>query len=170
MDGKYWLKYLRERRPQYAIKYKSTLDRFANKGHSKSDYSQFGPIYQIFMYAFMIGFHQRERIPLPKSPDERVTFLEIGKWQPTETVDAVLMTLLAHDPIRQELDLNFIRMEEMEEDEVREKFKGLIRIMEEHANAGLAIVEERFEVDRYFFQDPFAFMRLLKEVADGMYQ
>ena len=169
MDGQFWLKHLRERRPQYAKKYIPTLERFANKGHSRSDYTQFGPIYQIFMYAFMIGFHQRERMPLPKSPDERTTFLEIGKWQPTETVNYLLMTLIAHDPIRDELDFDLMVMEEMEEEEVKEKFRGLIRIMEEHANAGLAIIEERFESDRYFFQDPFAFIRLLKEVADGKY-
>lgn len=170
MDGQFWLKHLRERRPQYDTKYIPTLERFANKGHSKSDYSQFGPIYQIFMYAFMIGFHQRERMPLPKSPDERTTFLEIGKWQPIETADNVLMTLIAHDPIRQEIDFDLMLMEEMEDEEVKEKFKGLIRIMEEHANAGFAIIEERFESERYFFQDPFAFMRLLKEVADGKYR
>ncbi len=169
MDGQFWLKYLRERRPQYAKKHIPTLERFANKGQSNSDYTQFGPIYQIYMYAFTIGFHQRERIPLPKSTDDRTTFLEIGKWQPIETVNYILMILISHDPIREELDFDLMEMEEMEENEVKEKFKGLIHIMEEYANAGLAIIEEQFESDRYFFQDSFAFMRLLKEVADGKY-
>ena len=60
-------------------------------------------------------------------------------------------------------------MEEIDEEEIKEKFRHLIHIMEEYANAGLAIVEEWFESDRYFFQEPFAFMSLLKEVADGKY-
>jgi len=169
MDGQYWLKYLRERRPKYAKKHVSTLERFANKGKSKSDYSQFGPIYQIYMYAFILGFHQRERIPLPHSPEERITFLEIGKWQPIETVNYLLMILISHDPIRDEIGLDLISLEEMTDSDVQETLKNLINIMEEYANAGFSILEERFESDKYYFQEPFAFMRLLKEIADGKF-
>jgi len=167
MNGNEWLTYIKKKRPQYAVNRVKLIERFANKGASKSDFVQFGPIYQLFMYAFILGFHQRIRIPLPVSPDERKEFVEIGKWQPDGLVNYILMLLLSHSPTREEIGLDFIQMESMENDEVKIRFKKMIRVMEEFANGGFSILQEKFELNPYFFNDSFAFSALLKETADG---
>ncbi len=167
MDGHEWLKYLKERRPEYSINRTTIIERFANKGDKKSDYVQFGPVYQIFMYAFMLGFHQSERIPLPESPSERKDFRLIEGWKPEGLINYLIMLLISHPPVMKETGIDFVEMEDMEESDVKKKFNHLIKIMEEYANAGFGIIEERFETNPYFFNDSFAFMILLKEVADG---
>lgn len=167
MNGHEWLSYLKDRRPNYAISRASLIERFANKGKSKSDYVQFGPIYQLFMYAVILGFHRKERIPLPSSPSERTEFISIDRWQPEGLVHYLLMLLLAEQAIQEEIGLDYMAMEEMEDNEIKDKFKGLVKIMEEYANGGFGIIHDRFESNPDFFSDPFAFPSLLKELADG---
>ncbi|QHT68701.1 hypothetical protein GXP67_19660 [Rhodocytophaga rosea] len=167
MNGHEWMKFIKERRPEYAINRKPLIERFANKGSSRGDFTQFGPIYQIFMYAFILGFHKGDRIPLPKAANERNEFLEIGKWRPEGLVDYIIMLLLSHGTILHEIGLDFNDMEDMDEEIVKSKFTHLIKVMEEYANAGFGIIQERFELNPYFFNDPFAFILLLKEVGDG---
>lgn len=167
MNGSEWLTHIRKRRPQYALNRSKLIERFANKGASKSDFVQFGPIYQLYMYAFMLGFHKRLRIPLPSSPSERKDFLEIGKWQPEGLVNYILMLLLSQSTIREELGLNFKLMESLQNDEVKEKFNSLIKVMEEFANGGFSLLQEKFDLDPYFFNNSFAFPAFLKEISDG---
>jgi hypothetical protein len=170
MNGHEWLNYIQDRRPEYAVSRKPLIERFANKGNSKGDFTQFGPVYQIFMYAFMLGFHQHERIPLPRPASERTPFLEIGKWRPDGLVDYLLMLLLSHPPILKEAEIDFVAMEDMTEEEVKSKFNHLIKIMEEYANGGFSIIQERYDSNPYFFNDSFAFAMLLKEVAEGKFK
>lgn len=167
MNGHEWLSYLKDRRPRYASSRAGLIERFANKGRVKSDYVQFGPVYQLFMYAVMLGFHRRERIPLPTASTERIEFVSIDRWQPEGLVHYLLMLLIADSSIQNEIGLDFMTMEDLSEVEVQDIFKHLVRVMEEFANGGLGILNDRFETDPYFFSDPFAFPSLLKEVADG---
>lgn len=167
MNGYEWFNYLKERRPEYALSRVALIERFANKGKSKSDYVQFGPIYQLFMYATMLGFHRNERIPLPSTPSERTEFIAIYRWQPEGLVNYLLMLLMADKSIQEEIGLDFMAMEDDEEAIIKDKFKHLVRIMEEYANGGLGILGDRFETNPDFFSDPFAFPSLLKEIADG---
>lgn len=167
MNGFDWLNYIKRGSPDYAISRAGVIQRFANKGTRRGDYVQFGPVYQIFMYAFIIGFHQRQRIPLPVSPAERTRFKEIYLWKPEGLVNYVLMLLIANESVRAEAGIDFIAMEDMEENLVKEKFRAVIKIMEEYANAGFGIMEERFTDNPDFFNDPFAFATFLKQMADG---
>lgn len=167
MNGHDWLSYLKGRRPKYASNRIGLIEHFANKGRSKSDYVQFGPIYQFFMYAVMIGFHRRERIPLPIAAKERIEFVSIDGWYPPGIVNYLIMLLIAEKSIQEEIGLDLMEMENMEDTAIREKFKQLVTIMEEYANGGMGIISERFERDPYFFSDAFAFPSLLKEIADG---
>lgn len=167
MNGHEWLNYLKDRRPNYSLSRVRLIERFANKGKSKSDYVQFGPIYQLFMYAVMLGFHRKERIPLPASPSERTEFISIDRWQPEGLVHYLLMLLLAEKSTQDEIGLDYMAMEDQEDDEIKDKFKHLVRIMEEYANGGFGILSDRFDSNPDFFIDPFAFPSLLKELADG---
>lgn len=53
------------KKPRYAKSRIPVLEAFANKGQSKSDYSQFGPIYELYIYAFALGLKKRLKLPLP---------------------------------------------------------------------------------------------------------
>lgn len=169
MDGLKWLEYINDRRPEYPEIRSGMIDRFAQKGDKSKtgDYVQFGPIYQLYMYAFMLGFHRNERIPLPSDKKARKPFYPIGDWKPTGMVSYIVMLLLSFEPVLEESEIDFSVMEEMSDEEVEKRFNKLIGIMEEYANAGLGILDEQFQKDPYFFNDPFAFALLLKDVAEG---
>ena len=52
------------KRPRYANIYKDIIDALANKGSSKTEFIQFGPIFQIYIYVFFLFFYRNERISL----------------------------------------------------------------------------------------------------------
>ena len=68
------------KRPRYAKSRIPIINAFANKGKSKSEYSQFGPIYELYIYAFILGLKKNIQLPLP-SRNLTVDFVEIGKWK-----------------------------------------------------------------------------------------
>lgn len=163
MDSIGLKRYINLRRPQYALSKKPIIDLFAQKGKSSTGFTQFGPIYQIFMYAFFIGYHLEERVPLPTEAKERTEFLEIGKWNPNEMVNYILMLLLCKKDI---VGKEWHEIEDLEEEEVTKIFSGLIKAMEEYANAGFSYIEEVLNDRSNEFQDPYVFANLLKEVVD----
>ncbi|WP_339792523.1 hypothetical protein [uncultured Imperialibacter sp.] len=169
MEGLKWLEYIKDRRPEYPEIRMKIIDRFAQKGDKSriGDYVQFGPIYQLYMYAFMLGFHKKERIPLPTEKKMRKEFYPLGDWKPSGMVSYILMLLLSSPHVIREADIDFGLMEDMPNEEAEKRFDKLIIILEEHANAGLSILEEFFEKDPYFFNDPFAFAILLKDITEG---
>lgn len=168
MEGLDWLEYIKDRRPEYPEIKAKVIDRFAHKGDKSrtGDYVQFGPVYQLYMYAFMLGFHKKERIPLPEKKF-RKEFYPLGDWKPSGMVSYILMLLLSSPPILEEATIDFAVMDDMSNEDVEKKFDKLIEIMEEYANAGLGIMEERFQQDPYFFNDPFAFTLLLRDITEG---
>lgn len=159
--------YIKKRKPRYAISRIKLIERFANKGASKSDFVQFGPIYQLFEYAFMLGFHKRLRIPLPDLSSDKRDFAPLEKWNGDPVVHYILMLLLSHSPTVNEIGLNFQEMEHETDEVVKDKFNKLIDIMEEYANGGFSLIQERFDSNPYFFNDSFAFTILLKEISEG---
>lgn len=167
MNGNEWLSYIRKRKPRYATNRTTLIERFANKGARRSDFVQFGPIYQLFEYAFMLGFHRRLRIPLPDSSSEKSDFAPLEKWNGEGIVNYILMLLLSHSATIEEIDLDFQLMEHESDDEVKKKFNKLIDIMEEYANGGFSLIQEKYDSNPYFFNDSFAFTILLKEIAEG---
>jgi hypothetical protein len=167
MNGNDWLAYIKKKRPYYANGRSDLIMRFANKGTTRIDYVQFGPIYQIYMYAFMLGFHQRLRVPLPTGTSEKKNFNMMAAWQPEGMVDYMLMLLISHSPTVNEIELDFVAMEGQEDNLVEDKLDKLVKILEEFANGGFSIIQAKFDSNPQFFSDPFAFSLLLKETVDG---
>jgi len=163
MDSQEFKNRIFTKRPRYANIYKDLIASLANKGNRKTEFIQFGPIYQIFIYAFYIGVHRNESISLP-SRESTTDFLELGKWKPDSIVHFILLTLFSKNA-----DLNISSwndLEDMEENDIDLFVRTLIKSIEEYANAGFAYLQNRFDEDRNVFNEPYVFADILKDVVD----
>jgi hypothetical protein len=159
MDGIELKKRILIKRPGYAFARKKIIDLFSNKQKSKGNFTEFGYIYRIYIYAFFVGYHRKERLPLPKK--DKSTFLEMGKWQPSSLVSYMLMILICDEG----LDKSWNELEDLKEKEVDWIIKKIVLLMEEYANAGLVYLEKKFDNEREEFGDPFVFANVLKECS-----
>lgn len=161
MDSKEFKDRIFIKRPRYANIYKELIESIANKGNRKTEYTQFGPIYQLFIYAFFIGIHRNERISLPKR-ESTSDFLEIGKWKPDSLVHFILMTIFSR---LQDLEIeSWNELEDMPELDIDNFIKRVITIIEEYTNAGLSYLNHLFNSNRDKFNETFVFADILKDV------
>lgn len=162
MDSKTFYNNIKIKRPKYSeSKSKLVSDILARKGSSKVEFTRFGPIYQVFMYAFMLGFHTDNRIELTGKTRD---FLEIGKWRPRETVDIILMMIFSRTEL---IGYSWSELEELDEEELNQVIKDIVTVMEEYANGGLNYLDELLENHLEEFRDPFAFVNILKEIINN---
>jgi len=147
-------------RPSYLSERKQLLEIISNKGSSKSEFAQFGPFYQSYMYAFSLGFRLGERIPLSGKTEN---FFAIGLWQPKSMVDFIFMLLFSN--VKELIEWN--EMEELDEDQIDQKIKFFLKALEEYANAGLIYLQDKYDSERYEFQDPFAFVNIITDLKNS---
>ena len=147
-----------KKRPKFDNARLPIVDELSNLEKSQTDYTEFGPRYQLFMYAFMMGWRLKSRIPLG---EKKTDFLEIGKWNPRSLVEYILMILFSSN----DLNTDWNTMEDMEENEVENVVRKLISIMEEYANGGLIHLENIRKNNKEEFFDPFVFVNLMKDVV-----
>lgn len=122
------------KRPRYANSRIPLIEVLANKGSRTSEYSQFGPIYELYIYAFMLGFKKNLKLPLPPR-DLTTDFMEIGKWKrDSSLVDFLLMIIFTKS---EEIGFDWNDLEEMEEAELNQVTSKIINFIEEYANGGL---------------------------------
>ncbi|HEX8577907.1 MAG TPA: hypothetical protein VF677_16600 [Flavobacterium sp.] len=122
------------KRPRYANSRIPVIEVLANKGSRHSEYSQFGPIYELYIYAFMLGLKNNLKLPLP--PRELTTdFLELGKWKrDSSLVDFLLMIVFTKSG---ELGFDWNNLEDMEDADLNNVITKIIAFFEEYANGGL---------------------------------
>lgn len=61
------------KRPKYLVKYKPLMEAISEKGKvGGGDYIKFGPFFQTYMYAFMIGFKRKEFLPLSETGEKLI--------------------------------------------------------------------------------------------------
>lgn len=150
------------KRPRYQGSKGELLDLLAKKGGRKGEFLLFGPYYEIYMYAFFIGFHRRERLPLSDGSDKK-DFYKVGDWKPIGIVDYILMILFSDKEI---IKYEWDELEELEEEKIDEIISNVITAIEEYANAGLSYLNEKIETEKNEFTDPFVFINILNEVID----
>lgn len=133
---------LTTRRPRYANSRIPLIETLANKGSRTSEYSQFGPIYELYIYAMMIGVKRKSRLPLPPR-NLTSEFLEIGKWKrESSLVDFLLMVIFTQTD---DLNYNWNELEDMEEEQLNKVMSDVVTLMEEYANGGLEYLENLHE-------------------------
>lgn len=143
------------RRPRYANSRIPLIEALANKGSRTSEYSQFGPIYEFYIYAMMIGIKRKSKLPLPPR-NLTSDFLEIGKWKrDSSLVDFLLMVIFTQTD-----DFNFTwnELEDMEDEKLNKVIADVVTLMEEYANGGLEYLENQWkkgelENSHYMFID-----------------
>lgn len=130
------------KRPRYANSRIPLIEALANKGSRSSEYSQFGPIYELYIYAMMIGIKKKKRLPLPPR-NLTSDFLEIGKWKrDSSLVDFLLMIIFTKT---NELSIDWNQLEDLEEDQLNKVISDVISLIEEYANGGLEYLENLYE-------------------------
>ena len=150
---------IKVKKPRYAKSIIPLLEAFANKGKSKSEYSQFGPVYELYIYAFVLGLKKKIPLPLP-SRNSTADFVEIAKWKGgTSLVDFLLMILFTHCD---EIGFNWNELEDMDEKELNNTVNKIITFIESYANGGLQFLKEEYESNN-LINSPYLFVDLLGE-------
>lgn len=150
---------LLSKRPRYAKSRIPVIEALANKGNRKSEYIQFGPIYELYIYAFTLGLKKSLKLPLP-TRDLTKDFLEIGKWKrDSKLVDFLMMIIFTHC---EEIGFTWGDLEDMEEKELNIVINNIITFIESHANGGLEFLQEEWE-DNNLINSHYLFVDLLAE-------
>jgi hypothetical protein len=130
------------KRPRYAVSRIPVLDAFSEKGSKSSDYSRFGPYYEIYIYAMMLGIKNKRRLPLPPR-DLTKDFIEMGKWKrDSSLIDFLLMVIFTQTD---DLQLDWNELEDMENDQLSKIISNIVTLIEEYANGGLEYLEKLWE-------------------------
>jgi hypothetical protein len=143
------------KKPRYAKSKTPVIEAFANKGQSKSEYSQFGPIYELYVYAFRLGLKKQLKLPLPPRNTTQ-DFVEIGKWKrDSSLVDFLLMVIFSNC---EEIGFDWNELEDMDEKEINQVVKNIVEFIESYANGGLQYLQEEWGNDNlinssYLFAD-----------------
>ncbi|MCI9843615.1 helix-turn-helix domain-containing protein [Flavobacterium pectinovorum] len=147
------------KRPRYANSRIPIIQAFANKGKSKSEYSQFGPIYELYIYAFILGLKRNLNLPLPNR-NLTTEFIEVGKWKRDSTlVDFLLMIIFSHC---EEIGFTWNQLEDMEEAQLNGVINDIITFIESYANGGLEYLQKEYEQNN-LLNSPYMFIDLLAE-------
>lgn len=150
------------KKPKYLTSKKDIVTLSALKGSKKSDFLRFGPYYEIYMYAFIIGYNRKERLPLADGSGKK-DFYKIGEWKPKGIVDYILLLIFSDNSI---IKYEWDELEELNDDKIDEVISNIIKAIEEYANAGLSYLGDKIKNDKNEFTDPYVFVNILNEVVD----
>lgn len=150
------------KRPRYLLKFKPLLEAISNKGTAGGgDFIKFGPFFQTYMYAFMIGYRRGECIPL-QDAGEKTDFADISHWKPVEMVNYMLMLILSES--KEKLGFSWSELEALDEEKGKAAVKAIIGRIEGYANAGLDYIQTKYSENKEEFRDPFVFVNILREL------
>ncbi len=145
-------------------KYFDLMTAISNKGTAGgADYIKFGPFFQTYMYAFMIGY-QLGDCSLIAGAGETKDFAPIGHWKPSELTDYILMLVLSEE--KEKIGFTWSELEDMNDEQCKEAVSTIIRRIEGYANTGLNYIQDKFNTEKDEFRSPQVFINFLREVAD----
>jgi hypothetical protein len=146
--------------PKYSVSVEYLFEKLANK-QGKGEFSQFGPLYELYVYAFYLGLKIGSRIELPSGSNAK-KFVEIAGWKSSSPlIDFVLLTVFSRSS---EIGFDWNELEDMDERELSEVVRKIVTFIEEFAYGGLDYLKNRFdrgELDN----SQYLFIDLLKEVV-----
>lgn len=118
----------------------------ANEATSFKQGKYFTRRYEMYMYAALLGLKHDYRIEIPKGTPKK-KFIEIRAWQPAEIAEYIIMGLFAKS------DIDFLALENMEEELVEKELTKLRGLLEEYANGGFDMIRAKREEDPAFFSE-----------------
>lgn len=158
MNGNEFRQELDIKKPKYLAKYYNLMETISNKGSvNGGDYIKFGPFFQTYMYAFMIGYHLGVCNPIKGSGETR-DFAPISQWKPMEISDYVLMLVLSESD--EKLGFKWSDLETMTDDQCRGAISAIVQRIEGYANAGLNYIQHKFDEEKDEFRSPMVFVNL----------
>ncbi len=169
MDSQEFRNAILIKHPRYAKSRIPVLETFANKGNRNTEYNQFGPIYELYIYAFTLGLKKKAFLPLPPTNMTK-DFIEIGKWKrDSKLVDFLLMIIFTNS---EEVGFDWNKLEDMEDGEINTVVSNIISFIEGYANGGLEFLQKEWEEDKilnshYLFVDLMAENSTFKQEPDS---
>lgn len=147
--------------PKYSVSVEYLFEKLANK-QGKGEFSQFGPLYELYIYAFYIGLKIGSRIELASGSNAK-KFVEIAGWKSSSPlIDFLLFTIFSRS---EEIGFDWNELEDMDEKEIGEVVRKIIVFIEEYAYGGLIYLKNRFDNDE-LDNSQYLFVDILTELAD----
>ena len=162
MDSSKFKDLIGQKRPRYKEQYRALIDSISKKGDTTGtgNFSSFGPYYQTYMYAFIIGYRLNKQNFI-QSSEKNSDFVMLSAWNPTSIRDYIIMLLFNKS---EEFGFKWIDLEDTDSDLIDAFIVELIRQMEGYANAGLDYLQNKCDNEKIEFQDPFVFVNILEEL------
>jgi len=127
--------------PKYSVSVEYLFEKLANK-QGKGEFSQFGPLYELYIYAFYLGLKIRSRIELASGSNAK-KFVEIAGWKSSSPlIDFLLLTIFSRSD---EIGFDWNELEDMEEKELAEVVRKVVVFIEEYAYGGLDYLKNKFD-------------------------
>lgn len=149
------LKKIKNRAPEYDASNEDLITKFTvvqggRAGTASEDTSwdqgkYFTTKYEIYMYATLLGL--KYDYPLPISSSKRNKFIEIKSWQPSDLAEYIIMGVISKS------ELDFHKLEHLEEKEVEKEILKLKKLMEEYANGGFDKIRAKLDLEPEFFDN-----------------
>jgi hypothetical protein len=147
--------------PKYSVSLEHLFEKLANK-QGKGEFSQFGPLYELYVYAFFLGLKIGSRIELASGSNAK-KFVEIAGWKSSSPlIDFLLMTIFSRSD---EIGFDWNELEDLEEKELAEVVRKIITFIEEYAYGGLDYMKNKFD-NGQLDNSQYLFVDLLSEVVD----
>jgi hypothetical protein len=148
------------RTPRYSTSVEYLFEKLANK-QGKGEYSQFGPLYELYVYAFFLGLKINTRIELGLGSNAK-KFVEIGGWKSNSPlIDFILLTVFSRSD---EIGFNWNDLEDMDEKQLTEVVRKIITFIEEYAYGGLDYIKQKYD-NGELDNSQYLFVDLLSEVV-----
>jgi hypothetical protein len=141
--------------PRFPKSVESLFEKLANK-QKKGEFSQFGPLYELYVYSFYLGLKLERKIEMPTGNAYSDRFEKIGGWKAASPlIDFILLTIFSRS---EEIGFDWNDLEDMDEKELVEVVRKIITFIEEYAYGGLDFLKNKFdngELDnsQYLFVD-----------------
>lgn len=161
--------------PQYRIEYQYMFEFLGRKGGgseiAKEDQGKsFSNYYEVYIYAFFVGLYNDENIEIEKGQEKKGFGQPIEFWGNTKSIgrnDYSFIQEYIFTALIVKSDIDLLELENFDEKEVERTIRILISLMEDYANGGLSILQEKYDENPGFFFNKEVFVDMVLSVEEG---
>jgi hypothetical protein len=154
---------INQKRPLYKKEYRDMIEAISIKGDRTrgGTHSTFGAFYRTYMYAFIIGYKLGKQNFITAEDKSPVEFAPIGQWQPVRIREFICMLILNKSS---SFGFTWSDLEDASEETINVFVTEFVNQIQGYANAGLEYLQDKWDKDRFEFQDPFVFVNILEDL------
>jgi hypothetical protein len=147
----------------YEVKGNKLANLLSNKGQSagKDNFCSFGPVYETYMYAFIVGYKLAGTPKFLEKGENTEQFNNFVDWKPTAIRDYITMLLLNKS---EDFGFKWVELENASAETIDIFVTELIRQMEGYANVGFEYLQNKWDNENMMFRNPFVFVNILEEL------